>query len=423
MPGNAKLLQSEPALAWLGQFDPADQPTAQILLEAMKLVSRDEFAERLRELVLERLNDGSEPVGLYAEREVRKRLGVPNRLFKQTRTKVKRAYGVGPRPVDPTKAYDPDVGSEGLIAHLVSELCREQPKRFFSHPGPDKIRREKIRRFILVTDFIGSGQRAAAYIEAAWRVRSVRSWWSAKPSNGLKFEVIAYAATPSGRAHVEAHPSQPSVHVATGCPTIGTAFPWEIRKQVRDLCIRMDPGNHDFVEALGYHGSGALIAFAHGVPNNAPRILHKRSVSWEPLFPVRVTSATRHHFPSNGDDLETVRARLVRLRQSRLAKGTWLEKAKPHARATLLVLAALARPPRQEEAISRQTGLAMLEVRREIARALAEGWIDGRWRLTDRGQAELAAARAQEIVEEHLQPDQELVYFPESLRAPMKPSS
>jgi len=429
MPGNPHFLRAAPTLAWLGQFDPEDQPTAQVMLEAMKLVSRDAFAEQLRELILQRLDDGDEPVGLYAERELRKRFDVPHRLFKEPRRMVKRAHGAGPRPVDPTRAYDSDVGSEGLVAHLVSELCREHPTRLFSHPGPNKIRKEKIRRFVLVTDFIGSGDRAVTYLQAAWRVRSVRSWRSSRPAVGMRFEVLAYAATPTGRSHVEAHHAKPTVHVVAGCPTIDTAFGKDLRGKVRELCIRKDPGNHDPVKALGYEGIGALIAFAHGAPNNTPRLLHKRSAAWEPLFPVRVTSATRLYFADDESDPETIRARLIRLRQTRLAKGGWLDNAKPRARASLVVLAALARPPRQDEAVSRQTGLTVLEVRREVAKASSQGWIDGHRRLTDRGHAELARARAlgeagkKLNAGKNLQTEAEFVYFPSSLRAPKGVSS
>lgn len=99
MPGNSAFIKSEKTLAWLSQFRPEDQETAVAILRAMTLVSRDAFAERLRALVLGRLTGGAKPVGLYAERELRRRNGVPNPLFKQTGTKVKRAFGVGPSPV------------------------------------------------------------------------------------------------------------------------------------------------------------------------------------------------------------------------------------------------------------------------------------------------------------------------------------
>jgi hypothetical protein len=265
--GNAVFLKAQPTLAWLSQFDPGDQATAIALLRAMTLVSRDAFADRLRDLILHRLKEGQTPVGLYVERELRRRHGVPFRLFKESARKVRRAYGVGPKPVEPTRAYDADVGSEGIVAQLVSELCRSQPKQIFNHPGPDAIRKHHIRRFILVTDFIGSGKRARTYLEAAWRVRSVRSWWSARARKGLSFEVLAYAATPQGRTIVEQHACEPGVHVVVGCPTIYTAF---TDTEVVELCSKYSPVPESVMPPTGYDEGGALIAFAHGVPNNAP---------------------------------------------------------------------------------------------------------------------------------------------------------
>jgi hypothetical protein len=81
------------ALSCVGQFDPADQATAIELLYALKFVSRDSFIENLRKLILSRLIAGDSSIGLYAERELRRRHGIPFRLFKEPRTKIKRATG------------------------------------------------------------------------------------------------------------------------------------------------------------------------------------------------------------------------------------------------------------------------------------------------------------------------------------------
>lgn len=422
MVGIAAFLKAEPTQAWLSQIDAADQPIAIELLRALKLVSRDAFAERLQGLVLARLAAGDEPVGLYAERELKRRKGIPFRLFKEHRRKGCRAHGVGPKPVEPTQAYDADVGSEGIIAQLVSELCREQPTRFFNHPGPDTIRKEKIRRFILVTDFIGSGLRAETYLKAAWRVRSVRSWWSARKKKGLRFEVVAYAGTPRGQARVKRHRSRPKVFVVTACPTIDTAFGYPAQTQVRQLCMKYSPVPPSKSPPLGFDNSGALIAFAHGVPNNAPLILHKKSEVWAPLFPARVTSSSRKAFSDDITAPDAVRDHLIKMRQQRLAAAKWVEIAKPHARNTLLVLAALGRPPRTLEPLSRKTGLTISEVEAALAAALSHGWIDGMNRLTDEGHAELEQARRTSAVEPlSVQPP--LHYYPKSLRAPRGTSS
>jgi hypothetical protein len=416
--GNSAFLKSEPTLAWLGQFEPEDQPVAVALLRAMMLVSRDAFAERLRELLLARLAKGRGPIGVYVERELPHRHGVPFRLFKETNTKVRRAHGVGPQPIQPTKAYDADVGSEGLVAQLVSEVCRAHPTQVFNHPGPDAIRKHRVRRFILVTDFIGSGKRARNYLQAAWRVRSVRSWWSGRATKGLSFEVVAYAATRSGRAAVERHSSRPEVHVVVGCPTLDTAFS---NRHAHKLCLKYSPVPPSVMSPTGYASGGALIAFAHGVPNNAPLILHKRSKGWAPLFPARVTSATRQNF-SAASAVDSIRAHLLEMRQIRLAEAGQIAGAKPHGQALLLVLAALSRPPRGAETISRKTGLTVLEVEAALKTALKTEWIDGQHRLTDLGHAQLEQARKTPIAEA-LPVEAPPFYYPSSLRAPLGFSS
>lgn len=404
---------------WLGQFELADQAVAAELLDDIRFVNQVEFVEHLRALVLRRGRAVDGAIGLYAERELNHRGGVPHRLFKETEGKVKRAYGAGPEAVRPLRAYDQDVGSEGIVAQLISEVCRQFPTKFVSHPGPDQIRKKCVRRIIIVTDFIGSGNRALRYLGAAWKVRSVRSWVSSKQKTGLRMEVLAYSATRSGRWSVESHRSQPEVHLVRGCSTIREMSDWQKRLRLTRLCRQYDPAGKGGEEALGYEGAGALIAFAHGVPNNAPRILHASGKSWVPLFPARVTAATRQSFPDDENDASMIAKKLVAMRQSCLAKVSWLEGIQPHLRVPLLVLAALARAPRDTEVISSRTGLTILDVDDAVWHAFRMGWIDGRRRLTERGHAELKSARRSSTSEEALPEPAEMPYYPNSLRVPV----
>jgi hypothetical protein len=233
----------------------------------------------------------------------------------------------------------------------------------------------------------------------------------------LSFEVLGYATTPDGRSRVERHPTRPDVHVVVGCPTVDTAFGNPTRIQVRQLCAKYSPVPPSQMPPLGFNSGGALIAFAHGVPNNAPLILHKRSAIWVPLFPARVTSTSRDDFAVDSSNPETIRALLLGMRQARLADAGWVTAAKPHARNLLLVLAALGRPPRTREALSRKTALTILEVDSALKTALRYGWVDGQNRLTDAGHAELMQAR------KPLHSEPKLVevvsfYYPKALRAP-----
>ena len=89
----------------------------------------------------------------------------------------------------------------------------------------------------------------------------------------LSIEVLAFSGTDRGIRVVRNHPSHPSVHIVMPCPTIGSEFPAEAVPEIQKLCMDYDPIDKDAVESLGYLGSGALIAFEHGVPNNVPRML------------------------------------------------------------------------------------------------------------------------------------------------------
>src|SRR5687768_11063137 len=213
-----RLSETDDAIKWLRQFAVPDQSTMLALLDAIVLVSRDEFFERLRQRVLSAAAGVDGIVGLYAEREIRKRHGVPNRLFgEKFIRKVRRAVGPGPKPVQPSRTLNPEVGSEALVAYLITQLCRAGRDKFRSHPGPDQIRRESIRAFFLISDFIGSGSRVTAYLDAAWRTASVKSWRSL---GLMRFEVIAYSATELGLRRIQAHRSKPKVSIVVPCPTL-----------------------------------------------------------------------------------------------------------------------------------------------------------------------------------------------------------
>ena len=415
------ILAEKTTLAWLSQFRVEDQARAAKLAAAIALVSHDEFADNLRRLLSTRANAQAGPVALYAERELPKRFGIPHRLFKEANRKIKRATGIGPQPVKPARRYNPDVGSEGLVAQLITELCRSDPKKYINHPGPDEIRQRKIRRFMVVTDLVGSGRRARTYLEAAWRVRSVRSWWSL---HLMRFEVVAYAATERGRTFVEKHPCAPVVSHVVPCPTIDTTFSRSEAGSVKGLCIHYDPINHDVDESLGVGSLGTLIAFAHGAPNNAPRIFHKSGTRWTPLFPARVTSSIPSQHFGTKSTAEAIRRRLVDLRHQALARGAWLEGASDQTRKAFLLMAAVSRSPRTDDMLAIRTGLTVIEIQTECQRLIDLGWMDGGRRLTDAGYGQLTHVRAKEVPRENFHvrtvvKSAKPFYYPQSLRSPV----
>jgi hypothetical protein len=234
----------------------------------------------------------------------------------------------------------------------------------------------------------------------------------------LCFGVVAYSGTQQGCHVVSDHPTSPRLSLVTPCPTIRSSFTAAEAATIEAICLRYDPDGPDPIESLGYAGSGALIAFAHGSPNNAPRLLHSGGRRrWVPLFPKRVTAGSRGHFAAHRAYFDTT-ARLRSMGQQRLAESARLSALPDQGKAMVLLLAALARGPRLDEAIAYRTGLTLLEIESLLRAATAFGWVDHRRRLTDAGRGQLEYVRAQPRPYGAIVRREEKVYFPRALRAP-----
>ncbi|KPG91907.1 hypothetical protein AEQ67_28420 [Pseudomonas sp. RIT-PI-q] len=418
---------------WLGQFNLGDRALAKKLLDAFYLVSRDDFIDHMRTMLIKEAQSIDGPVALYAERELGHRYGKPHRLFKEVKRTPRRACGsAGPAAVKPTKSYDPSVGSEGIVGQMISELCRELPKKFLNHPGPDQIRRKKARGFWVVTDLIGSGDRARRYLEAAWLVRSVRSWWSGRL---MKFSVMAYSATELGEKFVSRHPCRPRVHFVLPCPTIDTAFSKPVAEQMKRLCTAYNPTEEEpgrvpwgwSGPSLGYGSAGALLVFAHGAPNNVPLMFHKASKNkrnpWIPLFPARVSAGISKDEFGVGLTTEKINARLNKIGQHTLAKSNAVMKSDIPTGQIFLLLGALSRPPRlNDRALSGRTGLPTHELAELLRMMTSHGWIDSQRRVTDQGAGQLAHAKKQLQLASNAMTvgnHEQQPYYPTSLRRPI----
>ena len=374
----------------------------------------------MTELVRSRVEVNPSPVGLFVETERRHRKGKVNRLFKENPEKPRRATGSGPRVIDPIRTVDPEVGSEGVIAQILNGVIKENKHRATLNPGPDTIRERKIRRFVLVTDFVGSGNRIYRYLEAAWHVCSVRSWWSARGTKGMSFEVVAFSVTEAGRKRIEAHPCGPALYVIEGCPTIDNAFEYSGNKyRMKDLCVRY--GSFDKKsDPLGYGGAGALITFAHGMPNNAPIMFHKTSKlktrPWTPLYPQRVTSGRRKNIGSIVDQREKIEHEWKRVAKQSVLGSPRFESAPAVLRDAVQVLLSLDLAPHNATAVSARTGLSMERAEEALERIDRYGWADENSRITEKGRRELARLRA--FVPAEVQFKSSTTYTPRSLRAP-----
>ena len=414
-----KLSETSHAINWLRQFSSRDQELALELLDEITLISHSEFSGRLQTLIHGIGQSINGPVGLYVEREIRKWKGMPNRLFKEKRGKPRRAEGNGPKVINPKLGYDQDVGSEGIISQLATELRRGDREKYYVNPGPKQIRNRDIRAFVLVSDFIGSGKRAEDYLTAAWRVASIKSWVSLKL---LSFHVAAYSGTQGGIKRLRNHKSKPNVCEVLSCPTIDTVFEGKKATKIKDLCKTYDPDKKYDYEALGFDGTGALIAFAHGAPNNLPKILHKNGRNWHPLFPGRTTANVRSMFGDRPDDHGII-SRLNKLKQYGILNSGWLSRNTNDAKSLMLLMVALKSAPRFDDVLSRKTRLTIPEIRAFIDQLEKWEWITDNRRLTNQGQKQVRHARKTKSQKKPLPQTSSVHYYPESLRMPNDASS
>lgn len=218
------LREQEKTKLWLSQFDhrPGDRDLAEKLLDSINYCPLNEFKSSLTALI-KRALPLKETSALFIERELQKtKAKYPPPLYKEKKTysprskkRHLRAYGAAAQAIQSLTYSSQEVGSEGLIALLANTLCRSNPKRFLLQPAADKVRDSKVCNFVILTDFIGSGDRAYRMLDSMWRVASIRSWYSGK---FIKFWVIAYSGTASGIQCVRDHRFKPTVRVMTECP-------------------------------------------------------------------------------------------------------------------------------------------------------------------------------------------------------------
>lgn len=404
------LSTSERGKEWLAQFKPDEQVLAARLIDEIMLVSRDDFARGMGELidkVLAGRSSAARPIALFAERNVEmdaQKEALP--YFPNTGKGRATGPGIAPIVVDPE---DQEVGSEGLIANLITAYQRDREDDVVSHPGPDTLRSRKVERIVIVADFIGSGKRVWEMLEAFRRVATLRSWRSYKR---VEFFVVAYSASSIGLNLVESSKLKPKVLLVTACPTLSDAFSGPELSAVTALCYKY-PRRARY--PIGFGWTGALIAFAHGVPNNTPAMLYVRRQRWEPLFRGRSTVGLQYDFPSLSQDVVADRA--SRLLQLRVAKGhldnprtrTWI--------VTLLILDALAGGARTAARVSAKTRLPLDQVETTLSYLLVVGWVTTRNALTPLGQREEARLRQRRRERPVLPKPGEPFYFPTQLRA------
>ncbi|MDP1913799.1 hypothetical protein [Brevundimonas sp.] len=414
------LSKSEFARGWLEQFTDLERPVAAQLADSVMLVSQDALFRGLRTLLDEVVSgrqeaDQDRPIALFAERAVETR-NHEDPAYGFVEQQVLPFYpgadhgratgdGVPPIDVDPK---NPEVGSEGAIANFITSYERLNRGRVLNHPGPDKLRSKRVSHIVVVTDFIGSGKRVWEMIEAFWRVATVRSWHS---YGRVQFAVVAYSGTEDGFRHVRSHKSKPDVRLIKACPTITTSFTGSDRRATEALCRAYPAGHHN---PFGYGYAGALIAFSHGMPNNAPPILHSRTKGWTPLFIHRSALAADQHFPAANVDQLAAQAREVL--QIRVAERFLADAANRRWVETMLVLTALRDGARTTANVSARTRLPMNDVGQILVFTEIAHWTNTRNALTVLGRRELRRLQLRRARVVVLPTPEQPYYYPTQLR-------
>jgi hypothetical protein len=405
------MLLTEKCRLWLEQFALSDRPDAERLLSEFKFVDADTFRHNLSTLITGRL-PRDEPAAFYVEREVPSTTKTMYPEKKQSRGKGKkpkrRAEGLA-RDVIRPRYVNQVVGSEGVIASLVGQLQRADPSRRWVAPSMDILREQHVRHLVLVTDLIGSGSRISRYLSLLWNTRSIKSWSS---YHKVSIWVFAYGATKYGLNLAIQHRSSPTVEVVSECPTLRSITSGAALKA---LCKQYSPAKKD---PLGYKQVGALIAFAHGCPNDVPTIfrLDSKSVKrpWKALFPGRTTLSI-----AIDDEPDSLELALDTLGFGAIKHSGAYTRSSVQQKKMIVLLCAQSRGRRHWNSMTLATGLRLEEIEQLRISAMAQGYLRGNGRLTESGFALLRKLRKPTLItSKSYTPGTKQRYYPTSLRAP-----
>jgi len=394
---------------WLLNFDADDRPVAKNLLDRLLLVSASEFSSKMTQQLTEmavRAREENEVLALYAEREMAAADGDILPFFPGTEMGRATGQGVQPVVVSPKKQ---DVGSEGIVAALISKFRNANPDVAMSHPGPDDLRAKRVRKIIIVSDFIGSGKRVYEMLEAFARVATIQSW----RSYGLiAFEVVCYSAAEYGAKVVAGHRLKPKITMYAACPVVDETFKGAELKAIRQLCEKYPKGSK---WPMGFNATGSLIAFSHGIPNNAPQIFHSSLNGWLPLFRGRSTLMSDLDQAADTSDYVVQQStELLGVRNAREILGESTGESWTHI---MLVLHATRSGLRSRENLSARTRLPVARVAEIVELATTAGWLSATCRLTSLGRRELRW-QAKQNRTLPLASENDDLYFPTQLRAP-----
>jgi len=259
-----QLIQTIEAVDWLSQFHGGDALRAKSIINSIRLISFSDFETGL--------------------------IGNIEKIGKKTRGKialfpVKKERTLS---IDPTKKKRDLHGSEGRIAHLLTNIERNLPRKYITTPTIESMRAERITDIVLVDDILGTGTRLAySWIDSinidTTSQKTIKSWFS---YGFIKLWCVVYAVHPTGITHAV----KSIIQLAPKNILFSLKLPprqkwWD--ESYDDLCIGYGKLTNRSGASLGYGKLRSTIVFQHGCPNNCPSILWADGRGWKALFPNR----------------------------------------------------------------------------------------------------------------------------------------
>jgi hypothetical protein len=409
------LSQTNEGQLWLAQFAERDRQSAAAMLDAMLLLNEEQVITSIRsalDRIANRPSGQKKRIALYVEREFQEAVFFKSDMIAD-RCGVLRTRAVGkagPPAVKPIRGHT-RVGSEGMLAFVISQQTEAWPKVFMNNPGPDRLRAKTgpAGEIVIVTDFIGSGNRVRSMLDKFWAVATIRSWVSRKL---VRFRVVAAAATSTGASSVRAHRLRPGVGAEWIAPTIRSG---SLRNCLDWMALIAKYGpseGRDGCGRFGFNSDGALIAFSYRIPNNTPAMIHHSFDGWHALFtgPAPVGLKNLFGVRSSADVVDDAAANVGLVLSRELTDED---------RATMLVLTLLRGQWHKGSvtALSSRTAMPVHTLLDILRKALRDDLITGDGRLTDKGYEYLAAGKLAERPKPVVATNQK-PYYPESLRVP-----
>lgn len=273
----SKIDASPEVQAWISQFPEAHRTTAKLLLSRLQFVSRDTYAEWLRQAA------ASLPTNqVHALYSVRK--------LNNDQTCYWNEVG------EPVSRSGSSLGSEDLVYSLISNLVRASAGRLLDHPSLPELKKQKVRSYVLIDDSIGSGDRVADFITAMLHHPTFLSWWS---FGWIKINVFSFSRPRESEARIIAKVRGSDHGKRKFKKSSKIDFSSEVVYQ-RDWLEARWGENYDQLIALcrgqtnipkwarlGYGDVLANIVFYHSVPNNLPGSLWFTNEKWHGLMPGR----------------------------------------------------------------------------------------------------------------------------------------